>query len=359
MSRQVAAVLAVPGDLSASTGGYHYDRSLLAALQEDGREATHLPLPGGFPFPDAKEMAEAAEALRKVPEDRTLIIDGLAFGALDTAVLDRVRASMIALVHHPLAHESDLPERVASRLRDLERANLAKAAHVLVPSPHIQDVLVEDYGVLRSDISVVRPGRPASSWRAGRVRRAGPPLILSVGLLHPRKGHDILIDALAQLTQPEWRAVIVGSPWAEGYKEALEDRIETSGLGGRVRLAGRVTEPELEALYEEADLFALATRYEGYGIVFDEALVRGLPIVATTAGAVPGTVPRDAGRLVAPDDASAFAEALDNVLTDVAARTAMARAATEAAATLPSWEDAARAVGAILDRSGRAGGEHG
>ncbi len=356
MPRKAAAVLAVPGDLSAATGGYHYDRSLLAALREDGRAVTHLPLPDGFPFPGPREVEETAEALYRVPEDRVLVIDGLAFGALETATLDPVRAPMVALVHHPLAHESGLPEHDARRLRDLERANLGKAAHVLVPSQHIKDVLLKDYGMPPGAVTVIRPGRPEARAASRRARRVGPPLILSVGLLHPRKGHDILIDALARLAQLEWRAVIVGSPWADGHKEALQDQIARLGLEERVSLAGRVTEHALDALYAEADLFALATRYEGYGLVFDEALVRGLPVVATAVGAVPGTVPRGAGRLVPPDDADAFAEALQAVMTDDTARAAMARAATKAAASLPSWADAARAVGAILDRVGRGRG---
>ena len=351
MSRKRKAVFAVPGNLSAPTGGYHYDRSLLAALRALDREVAHLPLPGGFPFPDARDMREASDMLIQVPEDRALIIDGLAFGAMDTSALDRVAAPMIALVHHPLAHESDLPKTEARRLRDLECANLRRCAHVLVPSPHIADVLVTDYDVKRCDITVIRPGRPEVGGRVSVPEHPNSaPLILSVGLLHPRKGHDVLIAALAELAHLDWRAVIVGAPWAEGYEAALTDQIAKAGLSGRVRLAGWVPEDELNALYAEAEILALATRYEGYGIVFDEALIRGLPVVATTAGAVPGTVPEGAGRLVPPDDAVRFAAALAGLLEDEAARAAMARAALDAGAALPDWAVAARAVSDILDR---------
>ncbi|WP_412509269.1 glycosyltransferase family 4 protein [Roseovarius sp. SYSU LYC5161] len=320
MSDHKAAAFAVPGDISAPTGGYRYDRHLLRALRGTGMEVSLVPLPGGFPFPSAAGMAEALAALEQVPPDRALLVDGLAFGALETAALDRLRAPVVALVHHPLADESGLSAHTARSLRAMERANLERAVHVLVPSPHTRDALASGYGVDPARVTVIRPGRPEPAPAQAPPEQDDPPLILSVGLLHPRKGHDILISALEQLVDLDWRAVIVGAPWAPGHDAALSRRIEAAGLAGRVRLAGRIGRAELDQLYQRACVFALATRHEGYGMVFDEALVHGLPIVSTTAGAVPGTVPRDAGVLVPPDDARSFATALRDLLADETAR---------------------------------------
>ena len=348
---------AVPGDLSADTGGYHYDRRLLAALSEAGHEARHVALPATFPFPGADDMRASLDALAAVPADSLLIIDGLAFGALDTAALDRIKAPIVALVHHPLAHESGLPAPQARRLHALERANLDRAAHILVPSGHIRDVLRDEFDVAPGRITVLRPGkpgfRPASGKGAGKGADKGAgqgvPLILSVGLLHPRKGHDVLIAALADCADLDWRAVIVGTPWAEGVDAGLRRQIARAGLSDRVELAGRVSSARLADLYAHARVFALATRYEGYGIVFDEALVHGLPVVATTAGAVPDTVPPEAGTLVPAEDAAAFARALRDILQDDARHARMARAAHAAGRALPTWADAARCVGDVLD----------
>ncbi|WP_330450650.1 glycosyltransferase family 4 protein [Paracoccus marcusii] len=110
----------------------------------------------------------------------------------------------------------------------------------------------------------------------------------------------------------------------------LQAQIAASGLDGQLELAGRVEADRLADLYRKTSIFALATRYEGYGIVFDEALSHGLPIVSTRAGAVPGTVPADAGLLVAPEDAPALAQALRRMLTDPAERAARAAAAARA-----------------------------
>lgn len=353
MSHPTPAAFAVPGDLSAPTGGYGYDRRLLRALRDTGRDVSHVALPGGFPFPDAATMQDTIALLEKVPPDRVLIVDGLAFGALDTGAIDRLRAPLVALVHHPLAHESGLPETERRRLHALEQENLTRVAHVLVPSPHIAQVLMADYGVASDAVTVIRPGRPdiAPVPQTARPDDA-PPLILSVGLLHPRKGHDVLIAALARLADLPWRAVIVGTPWEPGHDAALTRLIAAHGLTRRVELAGRVDQPTLNRLYAQAHVFALATRYEGYGIVFDEALMHGLPIVSTTAGAVPGTVPRAAGTLAPPEDDAGFASALRAVLTQPVHRRQMAQAALAAGRVLPGWDEAAGLVGAILDRIG-------
>ena len=346
----VQTVFAVPGDLSAATGGYHYDRRLLAALNEAGHATRHIALSGTFPFPDATVMRETLDVLCDLPRDCVAIVDGLAFGALDTDGLDRVAAPIVALVHHPLAHESGLPKPEAQRLFHLERANLGKAAHILVTGEYTRDVLTADYDVAPDKISIIRPGKPEFQAATPEKAKAEPPLILSVGLLHPRKGHDVLIEALAACAYLDWRAVIVGTPWEDGYDATLRRLLEAEGLAHRVELAGRVSTERLALLYGQARVFALATRYEGYGIVFDEALIHGLPIVSTTAGAVPRTVPQDAGQLVPPDDAPAFAAALRPILLDAGLHRRMSNAATAAGRALPSWADAADIVGDILTR---------
>jgi glycosyltransferase involved in cell wall biosynthesis len=176
-----------------------------------------------------------------------------------------------------------------------------------------------------------------------------PPLILSVGILARRKGHDVLIAALDRIADLEWRAEIVGNPWEPGHAQALQAQIDSAGLAARIHLAGRVSEDRLSTLYRAATVFALATRYEGYGIVFNEALVHGLPIVSCNTGAVPDTVPADAGVLVDRDDPTAFAAALRAMLTDPQRMAAMSGAALRRGAALPTWADTGRIAGIAID----------
>ncbi|WP_394227296.1 glycosyltransferase family 4 protein [Paracoccus marcusii] len=337
---------ALPGDITTLTGGYIYDRRMVQGLRDQGRHVDVIALPDSFPTPADSDMRQALDALQALPADRPVIIDGLAFGALDPQGVAAIRAPIVAMIHHPLAQESALPADLADHLWQTERANLAHARHVMVPSPHTRDMLVDRYDVPADRITVARPGtdRPEQP-----PTTQDPPLILSVGILHPRKGHDVLIAALAALADLDWQAVIVGNPWDAAHVVDLQVQIAASGLDGRLELAGRVEADRLADLYRTASIFALATRYEGYGIVFDEALSHGLPIVSTRAGAVPGTVPADAGLLVAPDDAPALAQALRRMLTDPAERAARAAAAARAGAALPGWSDTARVAGGVLD----------
>jgi len=340
------AAFAIPGDIATLTGGYIYERRLLEGLRGLGHNMQHLILPASFPDPTSDEMGQAVAALEAVDPARPLILDGLVFGAIRTEGLARVRAPIIAMIHHPLALESGLSAPRRAYLFQTEWDNLRLARHVLVPSPHTKAILTGRYDVPDDRITIATPGvdppGPAQE-------RAAPPLILSVGILHPRKGHDILIDALAQLADLDWQAVIVGNPWDATHAAALAGQIDRSPVGARVRLAGRVPTCELERLYAQASIFALATRYEGYGIVFGEALVRGLPIVSCRVGAVPDTVPPGAGLLVPPEDAGAFADGLRKLLIDPTMREGMALAALAAGRHLPDWTGTALIASRVID----------
>jgi glycosyltransferase involved in cell wall biosynthesis len=344
MTPPLRAAFAIPGDITTLTGGYIYERHFLEGLQALG-DTRHIRLGGTFPDPSAADMADAVAQMRAVAPDRPLVVDGLVFGSVETAGLAEVRAPVVAMIHHPLARESGLSPARRAHLFATERDNLRLAAHVFVPSPHTAALLVAEYGAKREAITILRPGtdRPR-----GPQRPTDPPLILSVGIQHPRKGHDILLAALARIADLPWQAVIAGSAWDAAHAADLAALHGRLGLGPRVTLAGRVTAEHLGDLYRAATVFALATRYEGYGIVFNEALAHGLPIVTCRTGAVPGTVPPGAGLLVPPDDAGAFAAALRHLLADHATRGRLADASRAAGAELPSWASLAETAAPVL-----------
>lgn len=340
------AAFAIPGDIDQKTGGYIYEKSLLLALRAQGRQVVHLVLPDSFPLAPDADVVETLRLLNTRPEDEPLILDGLVYGGIPTAVLAQVRAPLVAMIHHPVGLETGLPEATARMLCRREAANLALAAHVVVPSPHTARVLAADFGVPEGLISIAPPGFAAPDPRRARV---DPPLVLSVGLMAARKGHDVLVEALAQVADLPWQAMIVGGIYDPSVAHDLAARIARHGLAPRIRLMGRMAEADLADLYTRATVFALATRYEGYGMVFGEALLHGLPIVTCAAGAVPETVPPGTGLLVPPDDAAAFATALGRVLADHALRAQMAAAATTAGTALPRWSDTAAVMGGVLD----------
>jgi glycosyltransferase involved in cell wall biosynthesis len=344
----VALGFAVPGSIDQPTGGYTFDRRVIAGLRGLGCAVDIIDLGEGFPYPDAGTRSVAFERLRAVPPGRPIVIDGLALGVLPEAA-KAVSAThpVVALVHHPLALETGIAPATAAAFAASERAALAAVRHVIVTSPSTQRVLIADYGVADAAVTVALPGNDRIAMEA-RPRRDTVTL-LAVGSVVPRKGYDILIDALAAVADLDWRLVIAGDRTRDhATVAAIEAQIAARGLRARVRVRGAVGEDELDALHRDADLFVLASRHEGYGMAFTAAISHGLPVVGTRAGAIPETVAAGAGMLVPPDDAAALAAALRVMIADRYARETHAAAARAAAARLPDWDTTTRTFLRVL-----------
>jgi len=119
-------------------------------------------------------------------------------------------------------------------------------------------------------------------------------------------------------------------------------------------VSGCVDDARLGAAYASADLFVLPSRYEGYGIVYAEALARGLPVIACSVGPVPELVGREAAVLVEPDDADGLCAALNLLIGDSALRERMSAAAIRRASGLSRWEDTIAGFEAVLRDAPRA-----
>jgi glycosyltransferase involved in cell wall biosynthesis len=110
---------------------------------------------------------------------------------------------------------------------------------------------------------------------------------------------------------------------------------------------GAVSSEQLANLYAAADLFVLASRFEGYGMAYAEAIAHGVPVIGTNAGAIPETVPAGAGVLVAPDDVDALAAALRRLIENPDERERLAAGAR--AVRFPSWSDQAAGFAQVLE----------
>jgi glycosyltransferase involved in cell wall biosynthesis len=329
----------VPGDLDTRTGGYEYDRRIVAGLRARGWTVAVVSLPGDYPCPTAEARVAAGAMLRAIPDDALVLADGLAFGALPVeAQRERDRLRLVALVHHPLAAETGLSDDDVRMLRQSEAQALQAARGVVVTSPRTVDA-VEALGVSRARIVVVEPGTPAAAATPGSGR---PDMqLLCVASVVPRKGHDTLIHALASIASLPWHLTCVGSldrdrAWVARLRRELADL----GLEARVTFAGELEGNALDAVYHGADLFVLPTRYEGYGMAVAEALARGIPVVSTDTGAIVELVGDRAGVLVPPDSVASLAGELRRLLTDAADFARLKRGALAVRATLPTWESA-------------------
>ena len=299
-------VFAVPGSLDTPTGGYVYDKRVIAEARAAGVDVAVLDLGEGFPKPADATRAAATAALASIPAGVPVVVDGLALGVLPGAASTLARTNpLIALVHHPLALETGLAPQEKTIFQASEQVALSFAKAVIVTSAPTADTLVADFGVARETITIAEPGtEPAKAFSIG----SGDDVIqlVSVGAISKRKGYIALVTALAMIDEHKWRLTIVGD---------------------------RTRDPE------------------GYGMAMAEAVAHGLPVVGTAVGAVPSFVSKESGLLVEPGDIPGLANALRAIVTDHAMREGMAAMARDRAKTLPRWADTAAAIVAVARRS--------
>lgn len=337
---------AVPGALGQRTGGYGYDRRIVAELRAAGHRVDVVELDGSFPLCDETARAAAAHTVKSLSPGALLIIDGLALPAFTETCLNT--ATAVALIHHPLSLEPGLSASERSDLEAMERTNLSRATGIITTSSATAEML-EKFGIAPGMVEIVLPGTEAASKAVGSG--GGAVALLCVGALVPRKGHGLLIDALADCAALPWRLNCIGSLDRDPRTAAdVAARIARQGLQDRVDLRGEVADAALAAAYNAADVFVLASALEGYGMAFAEALAHGLPIVGSGDGAVCETVPETAGLIVPVGDRAALREALARAIGDDALRARLARGARQAGAGLPDWPTAGRAFARALAR---------
>jgi len=333
--------LIVPGSLNQRTGGYVYDACIVDGLRRMGWQVIVHELDGTFPEADETANASLTRVLASLPDDTQVVVDGLAMGGLPQPLRAHgLRLRIVGLVHHPLADETGLDSDQRHRLAASERDSLSVCRGVLVTSSKTASRLAA-YGVPPTRVRAVPPGTEPAR-RAGGPGPGAPPQIICVGAVIPRKGQDVLVRALARLSETAWICVCAGSLTRHlVYAAAVQTQVIEAGFSERVRFVGECAEEVLDELYHSSSLFALPSYDEGYGMALSEALARGLPVVSTTGGAIPDTVPDGTGILVPPGDDLALATAIDDLLTDDSRCRNLASAARRYAATLPDWDQAA------------------
>jgi glycosyltransferase-like protein len=286
---------------------------------------------GDFDAKIASTIATYREGLRPILRDggfdvvhaQDCISANAALGLRDEGVIDAV----IRTVHHVDDFRS--PSLVACQIR-----SIAEPDHVVCVSPpwiaRVRDEFGVECGLVGNGVDTdrYRPPRDAGERRAARgaVGLDGRLAILTVGGIEPRKGTLTLLEAFARAREPladrDPVLVIAGGATLFDYRDEIgrfHDRAAELGLNGDLRVLGPVEDAELEALYRAADVFALPSTKEGFGLAVLEALAARVPAVVSDLDVFRGFLADGDSALLAPaGDPDALAGALVRVARDPA-----------------------------------------
>ena len=342
-------------DPARPSGGNAYDRHLRRGLTSVGWSVHEHAVPGRWPRPDAASFAALERAVQGIPDDAVVLLDGLvASTAPEVLVPHARRLRLVVLVHMPLGNRPAGDGAGDARMR--EHAVLSAAAAIVTTSAWSRRRLLELYELRADRVHVAEPAVDAADLATGTA--AGEAL-LCVAAVTFDKGHDVLLGALATVTDLPWRCACVGSLERDpAFVQALRRRSVEAGLGDRVCFSGPRAGADLDRTYAAADVMVLASRAEAYGMVVVEALARGLPVIATDVGGLTealghGTAGVRPGLLVPPDDPSALGTALRAWLGDAELRRRLRRAARERRESLSGWPVTTSLIADILAGASR------
>ncbi|HEU5157893.1 MAG TPA: glycosyltransferase family 4 protein [Streptosporangiaceae bacterium] len=359
-ARRTPPVFVLPGDVDDVTvpsGGNTYDRRVCRALAVAGRPVREIAVPGGWPRPDAAARDRLTRALAGLADGTAVLFDGIVGCGVPEIIEPAARRLRLAvLVHLPLADETGHAPSTAARLDARERATLRAARIVVATGAATARRLVDHHGLAAARVRSIPPGTDPAPLAPGTDGRSR---LICVAAVTPRKGHDVLVEALAEVAARHrglpWCCACVGPVRRDpAYVDEVRTLIARRGLGDRVTLTGPRTGAELDAAYAAADLAVLPSRAEPYGMVVTEALARGIPVLASAVDGIPDTLGRAPdgsvpGILVPPGDAAALAAALRRWFTDPESRRAFRAAARLRRDALDGWDVPARQWADVFD----------
>lgn len=340
--------LVIYGSLDTLSGGYLYDRKVVAYLRACGDDVQIYALPWRNYGRHLLDNASAAFArrLRDAAVD-VWLQDELNHPSLLRANAD-LRAPIVSVVHHLRVSETH-PALLRGVYRAVERAYLRSCDAFVFNSGATRESVRELIGRLPPHVVAYPAGDHLSIPPVVRDRSADEPLrLLAVGNLIERKGLHTTLAALAQV-QGNWTLDVVGRDDLDPeYAERCRRLAVAGDLGARVRWLGRLDDRQLVQAYAASDALVVPSQYEGFGIVYLEALAAGLPVVASTAGAAGEIVHDDVeGYLVPPEDPAATAAAIRK-LFDPERRRRLGQAARVRYVAHPRWEDSAEMIRGLL-----------
>jgi glycosyltransferase involved in cell wall biosynthesis len=326
------------------SGGNVYDRHVRDGLRLSGCDVRMVLIPA-----DSGSMT--ARILSEVPDGGLILIDGLvAVRQAEALTAHSSRLRIVVLAHMVASLDRGTIAEAAevAELVGLERAALGAAKRIIATSGWTRSELISRGFAELHDVVVAHPGTDPA---AAAVASASGGRVLCVGVVAPHKGQDLLVRALAHLTDIDaWSCTFVGSlDEAPGFVDELTQLIRRSDLTHRATFAGVLAGQMLEGAYSRADLVVVPSRNESFGMVIAEALAHGIPVVAAHVGGTPEAMSGTAaGVLVPPEDPWALEVVLRQWWASPGRRTELKAAAMEARSTARPWSESIAVIESTL-----------
>lgn len=354
--------LIIYDSLDTVSGGYVYDRELVAYLRRQG---------------DAVEIIslEWRDYTRRLGDNlSTALLRRLAGLRLDILLQDelnhpslfwinrrlrrQVKFPMIAIVHH--LHSSEARPAWQNRFyRWIERLYLSSVDGFIFNSQTtrraVEEMLPGRRGACRPAVVACPAGdRLKPHIQAGeiarRARQPGPLRLIFLGNVIPRKGLHTLLEALRPIPRQAWKLEVVGSlEMDRRYARAVHRQAERAGMSESVTFTGALDDGQIAARLQASHVLVVPSSYEGFGIVYLEGMGFGLPAIASRSGAAGEIITHEQdGYLIEPGDAAALAGHLINLASDRQQLVDMSLAARQRYEQHPTWEQTTQRIRSFL-----------
>jgi glycosyltransferase involved in cell wall biosynthesis len=350
--------LIIYGDLQNVSGGYIYDRILVENLRRKGDHVEVISLPRrNYPRHLADNFSRALRRRLCRTSLDVLLEDELNHPSLfwlNRWLRKRIPYPIVSLVHH-LRCSENRPAWQNRFYRWIERFYLLSVNSFVFNSKTTASV-VEGILGLKQPAVVAYPGgdrlnpQVEPDWVIERAHLPTPLQIVFVGNVIPRKGLDFLISGLGRLPRDSWQLEVIGSLTVDPtYANSIRRQIAHNGLVDRIRLSESLHDGELASRLSQSHVLAVPSSYEGFGMVYIEAMGFGVPVIASRVGAVPELVShgRD-GFLIRPGDTAGLAQCVQDLHRDREHLARVSLAALERYREHPTWIESADRIRKFL-----------
>jgi len=345
--------LVVYGSLDTVSGGYLYDRKLVAYLQSRGDEVVVISLqPGNYLSHLIDNFhLRLNEALDILVEDELVHPSLLAANSLRPPIGSTRRYPIISLIHN--LHSSE--RRVAWKnaiYREIEKRYLGSV-----------DGFVFNSNATRASVNVlVGEGKPYVIATPGgdrlgtlsleavqrRAAERGPLRLLFLANVTPLKGLHVVLDALCRLPAGSCALDVSGSLGVDvAYSKRMQEQAASRSIA--VTFHGILDDRPLMQVLERSQVLVLPSFYEGFGIAYVEGMAFGLPAIGTTTGAIPQVITHgENGYMIAPGDSAALAGILEGLSSNRELLARLSANALQRFSSFPTWDQSAQAIRGFL-----------